>query len=334
MRGLFKGAIFLALLGLLLWWAEGNLRDYHLRLLILFGLTSIVALGVNVTNGYANIFSLGFGGIMLVAGYTTALLTLPPAYKASVLQLPLWLQQLQVPFPAALAFAGVLGVLASVVLLLPAFRLRGQYFILASMGVNIVMENLAENMRWLTHGNLGLRGIPRYTNVWWVYGILVLCVFGISRLMRSRHGRALIAISKDQELAAVMGIDVVRYKIMAFAVGSFITGVGASLWCHMILTINPKSFSLIYVFQIIAMLAVGGIGTISGTLIGVALITVGSELLSPLQEGFSLFGWTVPPAFGAVNVFMAALLVVVMIWRPRGLMNGREIWAKRSAKTR
>lgn len=329
MKGFFKGAVFLLLFGVFLWWAELNVRDYYLRLLILFGVNSIVALGVNVTNGYSNIFSLGFGGVMLVAGYTSALLTLDPAYKAAVLRLPLWLEQFQVPFPSALALAGLLGMLASVVLLLPAFRLRGQYFILASMGINIIMENLAENSKWLTNGNLGLRGIPRYTNVWWVYGILILCLFCVYRLMRCRHGRALIALSKDQDLAAVMGINVVRYKIVAFAIGCFISGVGASLWCHMILTINPKAFNLFYVFQIIAMLALGGIGTISGTLLGVAIVTVGSELLAPLQEGFSLMGWKVPPAFGAVNVFMAILLIVVMIKRPRGIMNGREIWERR-----
>lgn len=329
MKGFFKGAVFLLLFGVFLWWAELNVRDYYLRLLILFGVNSIVALGVNVTNGYSNIFSLGFGGVMLVAGYTSALLTLDPAYKAAVLRLPLWLERLQFPFPAALALAGLLGMLASVVLLLPAFRLRGQYFILASMGINIVVENLAENFRWLTNGNLGLRGIPRYTTVWWVYGILILCLFCIYRLMRSRYGRALVALSKDQDLAAVMGINVVRYKVMAFSIGCFISGIGASLWCHMILTINPKAFNLIYVFQIIAMLALGGIGTISGTLLGVAVVTVGSELLAPLQEGFSLMGWKVPPAFGAVNVFMAILLIVVMIKRPRGIMNGREIWEKR-----
>lgn len=306
--------------------AQTFLRDYHMRLLLQFGLTAIVALGVNLTNGYTNIFSLGFGGTMLVAGYATALLTLPLWYKEKFLDLPLWLETLNLPFPVAMVIAGLLGMLASIVLLLPAFRLRGQYFILASMGVNIVMENLAENVRWLTHGNLGIREIPRETNIWWTFGLLAVVVYSLYRLMKSRHGRALQVISKDQELAGVMGVNVVRYKVLSFAVGSFISSVGAVLLCHQLLIINPKLFSLSYVFLVIAMIAIGGSGTLSGPILGTAIMIIGTALLTPLQEGFTMLGMKVPPFFGAINVFTAIVLVLVMIFRSQGIMNGREIW--------
>ena len=326
MRTKLKYIIGLAAYVALLWAAETYLRDFYLRLLIQFGLTAIVATGVNLTNGYTNIFSLGFGGTMLVAGYTAALLTLPIAYKMQFLDLPVWLEELNAPFIIAMLAGGILGMLASIVLLLPAFRLRGQYFILASIGINIVMENIAENMKWLTHGNLGMRTIPQYTNIWWVFGILAVAVYCLHQLMKSRHGRALQVISKDQELAGVMGINVVRYKVLSFAVGSFISSVGAVLWCHQILIINPKAFTLLYVFQLVAMIAIGGTGTLSGPIIGAAIFMIGTELLTPLQEGFSLFGFSVPPAFGAINVFIAVLLILVMIFRPKGVLNGREIW--------
>jgi len=326
MKNFGKILVGLLLLGGLLWLADTSLRGYYLRLVVLVGVTSIIALGVNVTNGYTNIFSLGFGGTMMVAAYTTALLTLPVSYKKAVLHLPSWLEGLQVAFPVAIILAGLLAVVASVVLLLPAFRLEGQYFILASMGINIVMGNLAENLRGVTHGDMGLRNIPAYTNIWWAYGILVLVIFFIYRLMQSRYGRALRTIAKDQTLAAVMGIHVVRYKILSFAVGSFITGIGAALWVHLVLTMNPKAFGLVYVFHVVAMLAIGGIGTISGTLLGVTILTVGAELIAPLQEGITLLGVHIPPVFGLVNVLMALLLIVIMIYRPRGLMGGREIW--------
>lgn len=326
MNGKIKFVIGIVIYFALLWLAQNFLRDYHLRLLVQFGLTAIVALGVNLTNGYTNIFSLGFGGTMLIAGYTTALLTLPVEYKAQFLKLPLWLEQLTVPFPIAMLAAGCLGMFASIILLLPAFRLRGQYFILASMGINIVVENLAENVRWLTHGNIGLRGIPMYTNIWWVFGLLAITLYSLHRLMQSKHGRALIVISKDQELAGVMGINVVRYKVLSFAVGSFISSIGAALWCHQVLMINPKAFSLLYVFQLVSMIAIGGIGTLSGPILGTAILMIGTELITPLQEGFTIFGMTVPPAFGAINVFTAFLLIIIMIFRPKGLMNGKELW--------
>ncbi len=313
-----------ALIGLL-FLAETFLRGYYLRLVILFGVTSIVALGVTVINGYTNIFSLGFGGPMMAAGYASALLTLPPAYKSAVLHLPLWLEQMQVSFPVAMLCGGIFAMLSSVVLLLPAFRLRGQYFILASMGVTIVTGNLAENFRSFTHGDMGLRSIPAFTNIWWTYGILVAVIYCIHRLMESKYGRALAAISRDPELAGVMGIDIARYTMLSFAVGSFITGVGAVLWVHLVLTMNPKAFNLVYVFQIVAMLAIGGIGTISGALVGAGVLTFGAELLAPVQEGFTVMGLRIPPVFGLVNVLMAILLVLIMIYKPRGIMNGREL---------
>lgn len=326
MKKTTKILLGLLLLAGLLFMADSFLRGYYLRLVVLFAVTAVTALGVNIVNGYTNIFSLGFGGTMMVAAYTAALLTLSPAYKKAVLHLPLWLEQMQTSFPVAMLCGGALAVIASTILLLPAFRLQGQYFILASMGVNIVMGNLAENLRGFTHGDMGLRSIPAYTNIWWAYGVLALVVYFIHRLIQSKYGRALVAISKDQELAAVMGINVVKYKIVSFVIGSFITGMGAVLWVHLVLTMNPKAFGLVYVFQIVAMLAIGGIGTISGTLIGAAILTLGTELLSPVQEGFSLLGFQIPPAFGLVNVLMAVLLVVIMIYKPRGIMNGREIW--------
>ena len=320
-----KTAGLLALLGLL-FLAETFLRGYYLRLVILFGVTSIVALGVTVINGYANILSLGFGGPMMVAGYASALLTLSPAYKKAVLHLPLWLEQASVAFPVAMLFGGILAMLASAVLLLPAFRLRGHSFVLASMGVTIVTGNLAENLASLTHGDMGLRSIPAFTNIWWTYGVLVAAIYCIRRLMESKYGRALAVISRDRELAGVMGIDIARYTVLSFAIGGFITGIGAVLWVHLVLAMNPKAFGLEYVFQIVAMLAIGGTGTISGALVGAGILTFGAELLAPVQEGFMILGISIPPAFGLVNVLMAVLLILIMIYTPLGVMNGREIW--------
>lgn len=309
----------------LLFLADTFLRGFYLQLVRLFGINSIIALGVNITNGYTNIFSLGFGGVMLAAAYTSSILTLPIGYKEAALHLPFWLARIQWPFVPSLLVAAIVAVIASSVLVLPAFRLKGHYFILTSIGVNIVIANLAENLRSFTQGAQGLRNIPAFTNTWWVYGILLLTVFFIWRLIHSKYGRALITISKDQGLAAVMGINVVRYKIYSFVIGSFIVGVGGVLWVHLIVSINPQVFNLAFVFQIIAMLAIGGIGTISGAILGAAIVTFLTEILLPIQEGFSLFSLQVPPLIGLVNLLMAILLIVIMIYRPDGIMRGKEI---------
>lgn len=309
----------------LLFLAHVYLRGFYLGVVLLFGIHAIACLGVSITNSYANIFSLGFGGIMLVAAYTCALLTLPVQYKASVLSLPLWLENAQAPFGLALAISGIVAVLSSIVLVLPAFRLRGHYFNLASLGINIVMANLAINLRSYTHGPLGLRNIPFYTNVWWVYGLLALTVFFVWRLKRSRFGRALVAIGKDQTLAAALGINVVNYKIYAFVIGSFIVGLAGSLWVHYTGSMHPNVFDLSFVFHIIAMLAIGGSTTITGALLGAAIITSFTHLARPIQEGFMLFGMQVPPLTGLIQVLMAIMVILIMIYRPDGLFGHREI---------
>jgi len=309
----------------LLFLADTFLGGFYLQLVRLFGINSIIALGVNITNGYTNIFSLGFGGVMLTAAYTSSILTLPIWYKEAALHLPSWLAHIQWPFFPSLLVAAIVAVMASIVLVLPAFRLKGHYFILASIGVNIVIANLAENLRSFTQGAQGLRNIPAFTNTWWVYGILLLTVIFVWRLIRSKFGRALITISKDQGLAAVMGINVVKYKIYSFIIGSFIVGIGGVLWVHLIVSINPQVFNLLFVFEIIAMLAIGGMGTISGAILGAGIVTFFTELALPIQEGFSLFSLQVPPLFGLVNLLMAIILIVIMIYRPAGIMRGKEI---------
>jgi branched-chain amino acid transport system permease protein len=303
---------------------EKNLTRLMVSVMILFAINAIICLGVSITNSYTNIFSLGFGGIMLVAAYTSSLLTLPVDYKEAVLHLPSWLERAHLAFAPAIIISGVVAVLASVILVLPAFRLRGHYFILASLGINIVMANLGINLSKFTHGAMGIRNIPFYTNLWWVFGILTLTVIFIWRLMRSKFGRALVTIGKDNTLAATLGINVVRYKIYSFIIGSFIVGMGGVLWVHYIGAMHPHVFDLVFVFMIIAMMALGGNNTISGAITGAAIITLFTQLARPIQEGFTLFGVTLPPLQGLIQVLIAIILILFIIYRPDGIFY-REI---------
>lgn len=323
--GRLPNIVLLAAIVGLLWFFQSNLRGFYLDVVILTGINSIICLGVLVTNSYANLFSLGFGGTMLMAAYTTALLTLPVWYKAEFLHLPKWLESAQLPFPLSLLLAGLMAVLASTFLVLPAFRLRGHYFILASMGINVIMANLGINLKSFTHGPLGLRNIPFFTNIWWVYGILIGVVIFIYRLMQSKYGRALIALGKDQTLASALGINIVRYKIYAFVIGSFITGIGGALWVHYIGAMHPNVFDFTFVFQIIAMITIGGSGSISGTLLGATVLTLFTLLARPVQEGFSIFGVRVPPLIGLIQILLAIILIITIIYRPQGILNGYEI---------
>lgn len=300
---------------------EKNMRGFYLGIFLLFGINAIICLGVTITNSYANIFSLGFGGIMLFSAYISSLFTLPVQYKATFLKLPEWLELVQLPFSIALFLGAIAAVFASIALVLPAFRLRGHYFILASIGINIVMTNLAVNLRSFTHGPLGIRNVPFATNVWWVYGILFLTIIFMWRFTHSKFGRAIITLGKDQTLASTLGIDVVRYKIYAFIIGSFIVGLGGPLWVHYTGSMHPEVFGLVFVFQIIAMLVVGGIGTISGAILGAGIITSFIHLARPIQEGFRFFGFQIPSLIGLIQVLMAIMIFVVLLYKPEGILG-------------
>jgi branched-chain amino acid transport system permease protein len=322
-RGSYIVVIIAAIICLAL--IEKNLRGFYLGIFLLFGINAIICLGVIITNGYANIFSLGFGGIMLVSAYVSSWFTLPIQYKTSFLKLPEWLEMAQLPFSLALLLGAIAAVMVSVTLVLPAFRLRGHYFILASIGINIVMGNLAVNLRYYTNGPFGIRNIPFTTNVWWVYGILFLTVLFMWRFTHSKFGRAVITLGKDQTLASTMGIDIVRYKIYAFIIGSFIVGLAGPLWVHYIGSMHPEVFSLVFVFQIIAMLVIGSFGTISGAIIGAGIITTFTHLVRPVQEGFNIFGFQVPPLIGLIQILMAIMILLVLIYKPEGLLGKNEI---------
>ncbi|PXV69415.1 branched-chain amino acid ABC transporter permease [Halanaerobium congolense] len=317
--------VILFIFFILLFILSNSLSGYYYRILLLFGINVILTLSLNITNGYANIFSLGHGGLMLAGGYTTALLTLPVEFKANTLSLPLWLEQAQVPFIFSIILAGIVAMIVGLTILLPAFRLKGHYFILASLGINIIMINIAENVRPITNGATGLRGAPPYTNIWWIFGIAIFLIYLIWTLLTARFGRAIKAIGKDQGLAEAMGVNSAKYKAYAFMISSFFTGVGGALWTHLILTISPSSFDLLVVFQIIMMLVIGGISSISGSILGAAIITAILEILQPLQEGINLFGFEIPRMFGLTQVLLAVFLIIVMIYKPDGIMGEKEI---------
>ena len=327
-----KTAIAMAVLSGLLFAAEKLLPGFWLTLLLLFGINTILAVSLNITNGWANLFSIGHGGIMLVGGYTAAFLTLPVAFKRDLLELalPAFVLNNQVPFLPALLLGGIAGALFGVILALPAMRLKGLYFLLATLGLNFITITIVENIPEITNGPMGLRQFPAHTNVWWVWGIAILLIVVCLRLRRSFFGRALIAIGQDQDMAEHMGVNLLRYKVYAFGLSSFFTAIGGILWIHLILNLYPRVFGLHLVFNVVTMIVIGGLGSISGAVIGAAFITGFIEVLAPLEEGFSFFGLIeVPRMLGLTTLLLAACMILILIVRPEGIMGKREFSLKR-----
>lgn len=306
--------------------AQSSLNDYYQRILAVVAINIILTLSLNLTNGFSGDFSLGHAAFMAIGAYTSALLTLPVAQKAALIpDLPAWLGQNVVPFPVATVTGGILAALIALVVGLPVLRLRGHYLAVATLGLMVIVRVFANNWVSLTRGAKGINGLPSFTNLWWAYGWALITVYIIWRLVRSHYGRAMMAIREDELAAASRGVQVFRTRMLAFAAGAFFAGVAGSLWGHLITAITPGSFSFLITFRVVVMLVVGGMGSITGSIIGATLMTLVPEFLNDVETArtvVSLFG---RPLYGLSQITIAIAVMLVMIFRREGLMGGQEL---------
>lgn len=320
-------AVSLALFGLFLLWAQSNLDDYKIRIINLCAINVVLGVSLNLIYGFNGQFSLGHAGFMAVGAYTAALLTMPAAQKqANFFMTPLIspLDAIQWPFLPSLIAAGVVAGLFGFLIGAPALRLRGDYLGIATLGFAEIIRVVFNNIQWLTNGALGLKGIPGYTNVWWSWGIAALSIWVVVRLLGTGHGRAVVAVREDEIAAEAMGVNLFHYKIMPFVVGSFFAGVGGALLGNLITTIDPKTFGFILTFQILMIVVVGGLGSITGTVIAAILYTVSQEALRPLEAPMNLGFIQIPGIPGMRMVIFSILLLLVILFYRQGIMGTRE----------
>jgi len=315
--------LYLVVLVGLLFLAQFTLNDYYLRVLAVVAINIILTVSLNLTNGFTGDFSLGHAAFMSIGAYLSAILTLPVASKATLIpDLPPWLGQTEVPFAVATVLGGLLATLVAVVVGMPVLRLRGHYLAVATLGLMVIVRVIAINWNTVTRGAKGINGLPAYTNLWWAYGWAVVTVYIVWRLVNSPYGRAMMAVREDEVAAAARGVNVIAHRMLAFCVGAFFAGVAGALWGHLITAITPHSFSFLITFNVVVMLVVGGMGSISGSIIGATLMTLVPEFLRRLETSFSLGGH---PLYGLSQIIIAVTIILVMIFRRQGLMGGREI---------
>jgi branched-chain amino acid transport system permease protein len=277
--------------------------------LINAGINVVLAVSLNVVNGFTGQFSLGHAGFMAVGAYTSARITLAFA-DVQLAFLPESLSD-QLVFAlallAAMAAAGLAGFLVGA----PSLRLRGDYLAIVTLGFGEIIRSIIENVAWLG-GALGLSGLPRRTNVTWVgLGVVATAVMA-RRLAASTQGRALFAIREDEIAAEAMGVDTTGYKVRAFAISAAYAGLAGALSVHLIQLATPSSFTFIRSIEVVVMVVLGGLGSITGSILTAVALTVGLELLRDVQE--------------YRMVVYALLLVVLMLARPQGIFGSRELW--------
>ncbi len=323
---LLAPALLLAAVALLVGATEIFASDYLARIVIIIGLNVILVTALNLSNGFTGVFSLGQVGFMAIGAYVSAILTLPLGLKAVNLpDLPRWLGSVVLPFLPATVAGGLAAMLVALVVGLSLMRLKGAYISVATLGFLVIVQVVLVNWDALTRGARTFAGVPGYSTVWNVWIWAALTVYVVWRIGASAFGRDMRAARDDEIAARSLGVSVTRARLLAFCLSAFLTGVAGSLWAHFITSFSPKSFFFTQAFSVITMLVIGGLGSVSGSVVGVLVITVMSELLRNAERGFDLGFLRLPPLYGASQILMAVLFILVIVFRPAGLLGGREI---------
>ncbi|WP_326514498.1 branched-chain amino acid ABC transporter permease [Clostridium intestinale] len=318
---------------LLLIVANGNLDSYVVRILNLCAIYSVLGLSMNLINGFTGMFSLGHAGFIAVGAYTTALLTMTEKVKTqNFFMEPLIapFNSISIPFLPALLIAGLLSAFIAFLIGAPALRLKGDYLAIATLGFAEIIRIVLNNAQSLTNGALGLRGIPRATNLYWSFGVAIVTIIILISLIKSSYGRALKAIREDEIAAESMGINLFKHKTIAFTIGAFFAGVGGGLLGNLMGTIDPNMFKFVLTFNILLIIVIGGMGSITGTVISAFIVTILGELLRFLdmekQFNFGFISFNGIPGLRMV-VFSVILMVIVLFFR-NGIMGTKEFYWK------
>lgn len=266
---------------------------YFTGVLVLACVNIILTVSLNLINGFTGQFSIGHAGFMAVGAYGSALLSIHLGW----------------PFLIVLLLGALMAAFLGVLIGLPTLRLRGDYLAIATLGFGEIIRVILLNLH-ITGGPRGLGGIPPETNFFWAEAFAILTIIIIANIINSSHGRALIAIREDEIAAEAMGIDTTRYKVLAFSIGAAFAGIAGGLFAHYQMFIDPRSFTFMRSIEILVMLVLGGMGSITGSIIAALVLTVLPEALRGIAE--------------YRMVAYSALLVILMLIRPQGLFGTKE----------
>jgi branched-chain amino acid transport system permease protein len=274
-----------------------HFNRYYLGVAIDVGINLILAVSLNLINGYTGQFSLGHAGFMAVGGYTAAKvsLTLQPL-------LPAWAQPLL--FSAALVVGGLMAAAAGLAVGVPSFRLRGDYLAIVTLGFGEIIRVFFQTTEAFGAAT-GLAGIPNWTSFGWAWSGAALTVFVVVCLVHSTYGRGFLAVRDDEVAAAAVGINPVRYKITAFVVGAFFAGLAGGLYAHHKSFLSPTGFDFMKSIEIVVMVILGGMGRTAGVMLAAVALTLLPEVL----RGFADYRM----------ILYSLLIVLLMILRPQGL---------------
>lgn len=332
-RSVLPLAIGVALSYALHTWLAPSLKPFHVKMMMDIGINIILAVSLNLVNGMTGQFSVGHAGFMAIGGYVAGAVTYYGSFKlwgsaavhGGAFGAGEWL------FVGGCLAGGAVAALAGYVVGLPSLRLRGDYLAIVTLGFGEIIRVMLQRTddvlfsaaeiegtsfpRLMTHlgGALGFTGIAFYSNLFWIYCFVVIVLIVAFRLKMSTHGRAYMSVREDEIAAEAMGVPTTSIKVQAFVLAALFAGIAGGLFAHEVgVTLNPRELAFQKSFDILIMVVLGGLGSISGAALAAIVLTILPEALRGVDE--------------YRMIIYALALIIMMIVRPQGLFGLREIW--------
>ncbi|MBE6442817.1 MAG: branched-chain amino acid ABC transporter permease [Desulfovibrio desulfuricans] len=316
------------LFGLALTQAESFLGDYQIYIAKLIFINAILALSLNLIYGFTGLFSLGHAGFIAIGAYVSALCILPPEQKEMmwILEPIIWpFSELLTPFWVSVLAGGFVAAVCAFVIAVPVLRLGDDYLGIATLGFAEIIRVVIVNATPITNGSLGIKGIPGHATLLSCYGWTLFTLIVLARLVFSNFGNVLRCIRDNEIAARVMGINVFRYKVLSFCLGAFFAGVGGALLGTHLSTIDPKMFNFLLTFNVLMFVVAGGLGSLTGSLLGATVITILLEWLRAIEEPMNLGFIELPGIPGMRMVVFSLVLLAIILYRREGIMGTREL---------
>lgn len=303
--------------------------NYVKRVLNTSAIYAIVSVSMNLVNGFTGLFSLGQAGFMAIGAYVVAILSVPIEKRASIFyvidQNPV-LAQIELPFFVALILGGLLSAFIAILIGVPVLRLKSDYLAIATLGFSEIIRIVITNAQPITNGALGIKSIPEMPSMWVFFIIMIISIIFIKLLINSSYGRAFKAIREDDIAAEAMGINLFKHKVLSFAIGAFFAGIGGGLLASLVGSVAPNQFNITMTYNFLLIIVLGGMGSVSGTIISSFVVTIGLELLRFFDDTLVIFGVTIPifRAGFRMVIFSVILMILVLFFR-NGILGQKEL---------
>ncbi|MFC4354637.1 branched-chain amino acid ABC transporter permease [Chryseomicrobium palamuruense] len=271
----------------------GALNTYYSNTLIFIAINIILAVSLHLVIGITGQFSIGHAGFMAVGAYLSAIITM----------------KFELPFILAIVVGGLVAALAGLIVGIPSLRLKGDYLAIATLGFAEIIRIIFLNIDYVG-GAAGMQ-VSKMTNWSYTYFFMLITILVIVNFTRSRHGIAALSVREDEIASDAMGINTTYYKVAAFVIGSFFAGVAGALFAHNFYIIQPGQFGFLKSVDILILVVLGGLGSISGAIISAIFLTLVSTYLQEFPE--------------TRMIIYSLVLIIVMLYRPQGLMGTKEI---------